>query len=1040
MWHRPRRRVDGEEMVSSPRFRVFGPLSVDSDDGPVDLGPPKQRAVLAILLLHADEIVPTDRIIDLVWGENPPRTAEHSVQIYISELRKALSGGSRADVIATRPPGYVLHAPPDSVDILWFQGLVREGMSALRAGDVVEGKSKLEQALEAWTDAPLAEFTYEEFAQGYIRRLGELRADALEALAEVNLDEGDLDNARDLARRAIAGDPMREGPRRIEMVALYRSGRQAEALRHYGDYQQLLAEELGIEPSEDLRRLEERVLLQDPSLDLQAPTQALGNPYRGLRAFSEEDAEVYFGRESLVAEVFDKLDSGSGFVSIVGPSGSGKSSAAQAGVSPELRNRGETVVLFTPGPRPLWELARAMDRAGLGSAATLLGRFESDSTALATAVSQPVVLIIDQFEELFTLAAADTAARFSELVATAVEEKGVPLRVVATLRADYYDRPLSMSSLAGVFSDSVVSVKPMTAQEIERAVVHPARAAGVEVEPALLAQLVADMSGKPGALPLFQFTLFELFEQASDGLTLNDYQRLGGLQGALTRRADELLAELGAEGRDLVEQIMVRMIQKGRATSTSRPVLLRDLLDLDIDRVALQRVLEAFGSQRLLTFDRDASGGAVVEIAHDYLITEWPQLAAWIEEHSEDLDRLYALDAATEEWLGADRSEDYLLRGDRLKGFEDWRISTSLRLTKSESAYLDAAAELRGRPERPPDVILWTRGVDGAFEQLIGAGFERAVAKHGANARWYYTVDAALRPSGDIESHLSRGTGLVLLIALLSDAPEAQRLIDDYPQTKFAWIDQPALLEEARDNEICLVSRHDEMGFLAGVVAAHKTKTGHVGIVVGIDLPFMRPFHQGFLQGVDYVDADIEVGAVYLSPGVPFSWDGFNSVHLGRLGAEVLVSEGADVVFHAAGESGIGVFWAVHAEAVRSGRSLWVIGVDRDEHQRFEEWKSLPWAPAFPLEGWQQHTLTSIVKRLDVVVEEAVDNYLTTGEVGQIELSIANGGIDYVTTGGHVDDIKPILEQGKKDISNGGIKLSMTGLDGVRYLIDLVGP
>jgi basic membrane lipoprotein Med (substrate-binding protein (PBP1-ABC) superfamily)/DNA-binding SARP family transcriptional activator len=1026
-------------MMSSPRFRVFGRLGVDSEDGSVDLGPPKQRAVLAILLLHANEIVPTDRIIDLVWGEGPPRTAGHSVQMYISDLRKALSDGSRADVIATRSPGYVLHAPPDSVDTLWFQSLVREGMAALRAGDVVEGKSKLEQALATWTDAPLAEFAYEEFAQGYIRWLVELRTDALEALAEVHLDQRDLDSARDLARRAIKSDPMREGPRRTEMIALYRSGRQAEALRHYGDYQQLLAEELGIEPSEDLRQLEERVLLQDPSLDLHAPTQTLGNPYRGLRAFSEEDAQVYFGRESLVAEVLNKLDGGSGFVSIVGPSGSGKSSAAQAGVIPVLRDRGETVILFTPGPRPLWELARAMDRAGLGSAATLLGRFESDPGALVAAVSQSVVLVIDQFEELFTLADADSAARFSELVATAVEHQDVPLRLVATLRADYYDRPLSMSSLAGVFSDSVVSVKPMTAQEIERAVVDPARAAGVEVEQALLAQLVDDMSGEPGALPLFQFTLFELFEQASESLTLDDYQRVEGLQGALTRRADEILAELDAEGRDLVEQVMIRMIQRGRATSTSRPIPLRDLLDLDIDPVALQRVLEAFGSQRLLTFDRDASGRAVVAIAHEYLITQWPQLAAWIEEHSDDLDRLYALDAATEEWLDADRSEDYLLRGDRLKGFADWRISTSLSLTKSETTYLDASVELRDRPEPPPDVILWTRDHNAFIEQLIGAGFDRAVAKHGANAQWYYTVDTAL--PGEIENHLSRGTGLVLLNSLLSEEPEVQRLIDCYPQTKFAWIDsQPALFEEPRDNEIGMQSRHDEMGFLAGVVAAHKTEVDHVGIVVGIDLPFMRPFHQGFQQGVAYVDPNIEVGAVYLSSGVPFSWDGFNSVHLGRLGAEVLISEGADVVFHAAGESGIGVVWAVHTEAVRSGRSLWVIGVDADEHQRFEEWKSLPWASAFPLEGWQEHTLTSIVKRLDVVVEEAVNNYLTTGEVGQIELSITNGGIDYVTTGGHVDDIKRILERGKKESSDGTIKLVSTGLGDVRYLIDLVGP
>jgi DNA-binding SARP family transcriptional activator/basic membrane lipoprotein Med (substrate-binding protein (PBP1-ABC) superfamily) len=1067
-------------MVGSLTFRLLGPLRVAADDGPVDLGPPKQRAVLAVLLLHANQVVPTDRIVDLVWGEHPPRTAEHSVQIYISELRKALADSSQADVIETRPPGYLLNVSPDSVDSVRFEQLVREGVLALRAGDVAAGVQKLETALAIWTADPLPEFSYADFAQGFVRSLLELRSDALEALAAAHLDQGDLSGARDLARRGIEADPLREGPRRVMVLALYRSGRQGEALRHYGEFQRLLADELGIDPSEELRALEERVLLQDPALNPQASARAAGNPYRGLQAFSEDDADVYFGREDLVAEVLDRLDTGSGLVSIVGPSGSGKSSAAQAGIIPVLRARGETVVLFAPGSRPLWELATALERAGFGARAALAPRLEEGAAELARVFARPAVLIIDQFEELFTRSEPDAAVRFSELVARAVEDEAVPVRAVVTLRADYYDKPLAMPALAALFPDSVVGVKPMTPQDIERAVVQPAGAAGAAVEPALLAQLIADMRAEPGALPLLQFALFELYERAAAQLTLAGYQQLGGLQGALTRRADELLHELDRDGRVLVEQLMLRMVQTGRAAATSRPVRVRDLLDLGFDRVALQGVLEAFGSQRLLTFDRDASGAAVVEIAHEYLLSGWRQLAAWIEEHAEDLDRLHALDAATEEWAVAGRSEDYLLRGERLRGFEDWRARTGLRLTRTERAFLDASQALRDReaarqaehaaiaaalarsarrrlwafgaaaaalaaaltilvatliPEPPPDVIIWSAMDDSAFGGLIAQGFQRAVDKHGARAE-HLLDEPGLAPS--VASRLARGTGLVLLINTLFEQPAVHRLIEEHPDTTFLWLDCQEVLitTEPRPNESCIFSRNEHLGFLAGVAAALKTSAAHVGIVIGVDAPFMHPFQEGFEQGVAHVDPSIRVGSVYLSP----LFDGFGSPTLGWLAANALTGEGADVVFHAAGESGNGVFEAIHAAAERSGRELWAVGVDVDEHAKIEAWKSEPWADEAAFSGWQEHILTSIVKRLDVVVEDAVDSYFTTGDVGEVGLSLENGGIDYVTTGGFVDDVVPLLEAAKDEIRNGSAEVTLDGVVDVRYVRDLVAP
>jgi DNA-binding SARP family transcriptional activator/basic membrane lipoprotein Med (substrate-binding protein (PBP1-ABC) superfamily) len=1018
--------------TSSVRFRLFGSLGADSEAGSVDLGPPKQRAVLAILLLHANELIPTDRIIDLVWGENPPRTAEHSVQIYVSNLRRVLSGGSQAGLIETRPPGYLLNVSPEAIDALRFERLIREGRAAVRAGNLTGGRPMLEMAVEIWTAAPLAEFAYDDFAQRRIRSLQELRLDALEALAGIHLAEGNLEGARDLARQVIEVDPLREEPRRLMMLALQRSGRQAEALRHYGDFKKLLGEDLGLEPSDQLRDLEEQVLLQEPIQSLPVAARSTHNPYRGLPPFSEGDADIYFGREALVAEVLEKLDNGSRFVSIIGPSGSGKSSAVQAGVIPVLRARGETVVLFTPGSRPVRELAAAMDRAGFGAQATLHRRFEIDSRALVGAISRPAVLVIDQFEELFTLADPETAARFSELVTTAVEDRGARLRVVATLRADYYDRPLSIPSLAGLFSDSMVSVKPMTPPEIERAIVEPARAAGSDVEQALVAQLVADMGGRPGALPLLQFTLFELFEQTTNGLALAHYQELGGLQGALTSRADELLQELDDEGRDLVEQIMVRMIHKGRSASTARPVPLRDLLDLEVDPVALQAVLEAFGSRRLLTFNRDDSRAAIVELAHEYLITEWPQLASWVEKHSEDLDRLTILDAATEEWMTADRSEDYLIRGERLKGFEEWRAGTTIRLTNREAQFLDSSVAQR---DRPADVILWAPSENSTFGRLIHTGLDQAAKKHGVKAEHFIDDLEPVMDLTSIRDRLSRGTPLVVLIASLGGEQAVRRLIQDYPGTAFLWLDWQEYMshEVVGANETCIKSRNEEMGFLAGVVAGSKTVSGHVGIVLGWDDPVMHPFHEGFEQGVAYVDRTTGVSHVYLSS----FRDGFQSETLGGLGARVLIDEGVDVVFHAAGRSGIGVFDAVHSEAARTGRSLWAIGVDEDEHARFEAWKSEPWARQIPLTDWQEHILTSIVKRLDVVVFEGVDNYLTLGDVGQVAISIEFGGIDYVTTGGFVDDIVPRLEAAKEDIRTGSFQLMLRGVEGPRHLRDI---
>ncbi|MGD2043276.1 MAG: BTAD domain-containing putative transcriptional regulator [Acidimicrobiia bacterium] len=1060
------------------RFRLLGALDVETAEAPVDLGPHKQRCVLAILLLHANEIVPVDRIVDLVWGDHPPRTAEHSVQIYVSELRKALPAIAGRDLIETRPPGYVLNVPADSIDIHRFESLVREGLSAVRSGDTEPGATCLRTALESWSGDPLADFAYDEFAQGHIRSLWELRSDALEALAGVQLERGELESTRHLAQQAIAADPLREEPHRLTMLALYRSGRQAEALHHFTEFRNLLAEDLGIEPSEALRDLEERILLQDPSLGLDRTGSSKGNPYRGLRPFTEDDVDLFFGRESLVSDVLERLSSGPGLVSIVGPSGSGKSSTALAGVVPVLRGRGgATVEVMAPGARPLWELAGAVGRAGFGQRISLLHRFETDPRSLVGLVRRPLVLVVDQFEELFTLADAATAVRFAELVSHALRAPDCPLEVIVTLRADYYDRPLSVAALADLFADSVVNVKPLTPQELEQAVVEPARAVGVKVEPALLAQLVADMTEEPGALPLLQMTLFELFELTPTELTLVGYEKLGGLHGALADGAEHLLSELDTDGRELVEQLMMRLVQKSQTGVTARPAALRELLALGVDNVLLQSVLDAFTTQRLLTFDLDSSGTAVVEMAHEYLISEWPRMTEWIEAHDEDLDRIRALDLAALEWIGAARSPDYLLRGERLQGFGAWSEQTALLLTKTEAELIDAsrllqveeerqqlervakeeslARSARRRlwafgavvavlvavvtslivvlvPEPPPDVVVWHEGRgDGSFGDLIASGVDLAVENLDVDVQ-EFTVEVSQWEQ--VGEPLAEGTRLAFISSVYLGDEVSRMLISEYPETTFVFVDcvfGPGLAEYVASfppNLVCIAHHNEQVGFVAGVAAALTTETDHVGAIGGTNVPVVDQLLAGFRAGVRFVDPGVQVDDVYLAHDF---FSGFYSPELASIAATILYEDGADVVFHAAGGSGHGLF---ETAASWPGPKVWAIGVDVDQWAELE----VLGLPDDELALVRDHILTSARKRIDVGIYEMIRRYVSENTVEDIELGIWNGGADYATSGGHIDHILPELDHAMDAVTTGSVEIEVDYDRPIPYVGDLL--
>jgi predicted ATPase/DNA-binding SARP family transcriptional activator len=253
-------------------FRILGPLEVTDQGREPVIASGKQRALLAILLLHANEVVSSDRLIEQLWGEQAPASAAKSLQVQVSRLRKALGGGEGP--IITGPNGYSIRVAPGELDLERFTRLVEDGRRALGADDPERGAELLREALSLWRGPPLADFTFESFAQPEIGRLDDLRVAALEQLVDAKLALGGHAEVVADLERLITDHPYRERLRAQLMVALYRCERQADALQAYQDARRALVEELGIEPGGRLKELERAILAQEPALA--APAARLG--------------------------------------------------------------------------------------------------------------------------------------------------------------------------------------------------------------------------------------------------------------------------------------------------------------------------------------------------------------------------------------------------------------------------------------------------------------------------------------------------------------------------------------------------------------------------------------------------------------------------------------------------------------------------------------------------------------------------------------------------------------------------------------------
>jgi DNA-binding SARP family transcriptional activator len=415
-------------------FRLLGPLEVVEGDRSLALGGGKQRSLLAVLLLHANEVVSRDRLIAELWTGRPPATAAKNIQIYVSRLRKEL--GDRN--LTTRSPGYVLQVEPGELDLARFETLVAEA----RLADPRRAADKLRTALALWRGPPLADLAYEPFAQTEIARLEEMRLAALEARFDADLAAGRHAELVAELRATIEEHPLREHLRAQLMLALYRAGRQAEALDAYQVARRELAEELGLEPSEELRRLEQAVLMHDPAIEIEPtakPSQPAAAPERSilvapatidaldpLLALATLLASAEPARELVVATVVDAAEIGD-------------ATAALADRRERLRRRGvATRTAAFASPQPGEDLVRLASEQDVELLITDAGPAPLDGAArpMLDKAACDVALVVTDGGPLrpgpvivpFGAARHDWAAL--ELGAWAAKASGAPLKLI----------------------------------------------------------------------------------------------------------------------------------------------------------------------------------------------------------------------------------------------------------------------------------------------------------------------------------------------------------------------------------------------------------------------------------------------------------------------------------------------------------------------------------------------------------------------------------------------------------------------------------
>ena len=586
------------------------------------------RALLAYLAVEADRPHRRDALAALIWPDWPDRSARTNLRNALANLRGAI-GDREADPPFLLISRETIQFNQDSecrLDVTAFSELVErdnpeawEQAIAMYRGGFLEGFQLKDSA------------SFEDWHLLTRERLQRQASTTLRRLADDYEQQGDYERASAYARQLVELEPWYEEGHQQLMHLLALSGQRSAALNQYDSCRRQLALELGVEPSPETVRLYEQIRdgeIAGPAQESVLAPVPGAPPYKGLQYFGQEDADLFYGREHLTNKLVAQLDPGGDdrFLAVVGASGSGKSSIVRAGLIPALYKEDGPIVdsqhwpivVLTPSAHPLESLAIALSPtdATLSTTIDLINQFSRDSRSLHLQIcrilpkaARHFVLIVDQFEELFTQCDAPAERQaFVDNLLTAAAESG-PTIVVITLRADFYAHCGEYAALREALEQNQVYIGPMNEAELRQAVTEPAEQNGWAFEPGLVDLLLQEVSDEPGVLPLLSHALLETWKRRSGRMmTLAGYSESGGVRGAIAKTAERVLQSQTLDQQVITRTIFLRLTELGEGTQeTRRRARLSELTPRPEDADAVDDVLATLVAARLVTTSQDSA-------------------------------------------------------------------------------------------------------------------------------------------------------------------------------------------------------------------------------------------------------------------------------------------------------------------------------------------------------------------------------------------------------------------------------------------------
>lgn len=463
-------------------------------------------------------------------------------------------------------------------------------------------------------------------------------------------------------------------------------------------------------------------------LDEMEDPDAVDCPFPGLQTFTEEYADLFFGRDNEISHLVDKLRH-SRFLAVVGASGSGKSSLVQAGLVPAIRKGALslndcTIHVLKPGREPLSELAThlqdMMPPAGSDEVSTLIDRLLADDQTLHHETleisgkqkkKRCFLWVVDQFEEAFSLCESiEHRVRFiNNLLFAATYPDGQNI-VVLSLRSDFYPKCADYSELAEstarqlceLIADHQYLVTPLSTESMREAIEKPARRVGLVLEEGLTEKILDDMSNQPGALPLLGYTLLELFRRRKMRvLTYQSYRDAGGVQNSIAQRAENIYSQFDAVDQKLAKRILLRLVRPGDGTEDiRRRANIEEFITSQDEKDSVEAVVHKLAHERMLTTDSDEQLSVWVDLSHEALIHTWPRLRDWIDENREAIRVHHKLTESAIEWETRNRDEGVLYRGQRLVEITEWLKGNDRTLNDREREFIDASTRVHDREQK----------------------------------------------------------------------------------------------------------------------------------------------------------------------------------------------------------------------------------------------------------------------------------------------------------------------------------------------------